>query len=85
MSWGEVPKLEKLDFELRHLNLKRWVGCQIGPRMELEVVKVEEGMCSGRVLYHSYVQRYVVFPVFLMGIYQLPTSSALRVYSLCMT
>ncbi len=25
--------------------------------MELEVVKVEEGMCSGRVLYHSFIQR----------------------------
>ncbi|EIE18463.1 Brix-domain-containing protein, partial [Coccomyxa subellipsoidea C-169] len=30
---------------------------EIGPRMELEVVKVEEGMCTGRVLYHSYVHR----------------------------
>lgn len=85
MSWGEVPKLENLDFELRHLNLKRWVGCQIGPRMELEVVKVEEGMCSGRVLYHSYVQRYFVFLVFLMRVHQLPTASTLRVYILCMT
>ncbi|EEH52427.1 uncharacterized protein MICPUCDRAFT_5698, partial [Micromonas pusilla CCMP1545] len=27
---------------------------EIGPRMELELVKVEEGMCEGRVLYHAY-------------------------------
>ena len=30
---------------------------QIGPRMELEVVKVEEGMCDGRVLFHAHVQK----------------------------
>jgi hypothetical protein len=30
---------------------------QIGPRMELEIVKVEEGLCSGRVLYHSIIHK----------------------------
>jgi ribosome biogenesis protein SSF1/2 len=30
---------------------------EIGPRMELELTKVEEGMCEGRVLYHAYVQK----------------------------
>lgn len=30
---------------------------QIGPRMELEVVKVEEGLCDGRVLFHSHVNK----------------------------
>jgi|TARA_B100001142_G_scaffold34004_1_gene30133 hypothetical protein len=30
---------------------------EIGPRMELELVKVEEGMCEGRVLYHAYVKK----------------------------
>ncbi|KAK9807808.1 hypothetical protein WJX72_010030 [[Myrmecia] bisecta] len=30
---------------------------EIGPRMELEIVKVEEGMCAGQVLYHSYIQK----------------------------
>lgn len=30
---------------------------EIGPRMELELVKVEEGMCDGRVLYHAYVEK----------------------------
>eukprot|EP00887_Chlorella_sp_A99_P007231 scaffold2.g7231.t1 len=30
---------------------------EVGPRMELEIVKVEEGLCDGRVLYHAYEQR----------------------------
>ena len=30
---------------------------EIGPRMEMELVKVEEGMCEGRVLYHAYVDK----------------------------
>lgn len=33
------------------------VCAQIGPRMELEIVKAEEGLCSGRVLHHAYVHR----------------------------
>lgn len=32
-------------------------GPQIGPRMSLEIVKVEEGMCDGKVLYHAFEQR----------------------------
>ena len=30
---------------------------QIGPRLELEVMKVEEGLCDGKVLYHSIVKK----------------------------
>ena len=30
---------------------------EVGPRLELEVVKVEEGLCGGRVLYHRYVKK----------------------------
>jgi ribosome biogenesis protein SSF1/2 len=30
---------------------------EIGPRMELELVKVEEGMCEGRVLFHAHVRK----------------------------
>lgn len=30
---------------------------EVGPRMELEIVKVEEGLCGGRVLFHRYVKR----------------------------
>jgi ribosome biogenesis protein SSF1/2 len=30
---------------------------EIGPRLRLELVKIEEGMCDGQVLYHRYVQK----------------------------
>lgn len=30
---------------------------EVGPRLELEVIKVEEGLCDGRVLYHRYVKK----------------------------
>ncbi|XP_038640509.1 suppressor of SWI4 1 homolog, partial [Scyliorhinus canicula] len=30
---------------------------EIGPRMSLELVKIEEGMCDGEVIYHSFVQK----------------------------
>lgn len=28
---------------------------EIGPRMTMELVKIEEGLCDGEVLYHSHV------------------------------
>ena len=41
-----------------HANTRSRVILQeIGPRMELELMKVEEGMCEGRVLYHAYVKK----------------------------
>ena len=30
---------------------------QVGPRMELEIVKAEEGMCAGQVLYHQHITK----------------------------
>lgn len=30
---------------------------EVGPRLELEVVKVEEGLCDGAVLYHAHEER----------------------------
>ncbi|KAI5184629.1 hypothetical protein NEHOM01_0304 [Nematocida homosporus] len=30
---------------------------EIGPRMELKLQKIEEGICSGEVLYHTYIQK----------------------------
>jgi hypothetical protein len=30
---------------------------QIGPRLELELLKVEEGMCDGKVLFHRHVSK----------------------------
>lgn len=41
-----------------HANTRSRVILQeVGPRMELELMKVEEGMCEGRVLYHAYVRK----------------------------
>ena len=30
---------------------------EIGPRLELSLVKIEEGVCDGKVLYHAYVSK----------------------------
>lgn len=30
---------------------------EIGPRMTLELVKIEDGLCDGEVLYHTYVSK----------------------------
>ncbi|KAF6255316.1 Brix domain-containing protein, partial [Scenedesmus sp. NREL 46B-D3] len=30
---------------------------EVGPRLEMEIVKVEEGLCGGAVLYHAHVSR----------------------------
>lgn len=30
---------------------------ELGPRMTLELVKIEDGVCEGEVLYHKYVQK----------------------------
>jgi ribosome biogenesis protein SSF1/2 len=30
---------------------------ELGPRMRLRLVKVEEGMCSGKVMWHDYLQK----------------------------
>jgi len=28
---------------------------EIGPRMTLQLIKIEEGVCSGEILYHEYI------------------------------
>ncbi|OWB50102.1 hypothetical protein B5S27_g1649 [[Candida] boidinii] len=30
---------------------------EVGPRMRLELIKIEEGVCEGKVLYHSYIKK----------------------------
>lgn len=30
---------------------------EIGPRMELEVIKEEDGLCAGAVLFHAFVEK----------------------------
>lgn len=32
---------------------------QIGPRMDMELIKAEEGLCTGKVLYHAIVSKPV--------------------------
>ena len=32
-------------------------GAQVGPRLDLEIVKIEEGLCNGKVLYHAHVEK----------------------------
>ena len=42
-----APKAEKVSIKLHEL----------GPRLRLELVKVQEGLCDGAVLYHSHVTK----------------------------
>lgn len=35
----------------------RYSVVQIGPRMDLEMVKIEQGICDGMVLYHKHVTK----------------------------
>ena len=30
---------------------------EIGPRMTLQLIKIDEGVCSGEILYHEYVKK----------------------------
>jgi len=30
---------------------------ELGPRLRLKLVKIEEGVCRGNVVYHSYVKK----------------------------
>jgi ribosome biogenesis protein SSF1/2 len=30
---------------------------EIGPRLKLKLVKIEEGICDGEVLYHEYMKK----------------------------
>ena len=50
-DWGRQPNWEAKTAEAKALYE------DLLPRMELELVKVEEGMCEGRVLYHAYVNK----------------------------
>ena len=33
---------------------------ELGPRMELKLIKIESGLCDGEVLYHSYSKDYII-------------------------
>lgn len=47
------------DEELEEGNVERHVVklVELGPRMRLRLTKVEEGMCSGKVMWHEYINK----------------------------
>ena len=36
------------------MNLKNSIFIQLGPRLTLQLVKVEAGLCEGEVLHHAF-------------------------------
>eukprot|EP00889_Picochlorum_renovo_P002798 jgi/Picre1/29828/NNA_005210.t1 len=63
-SEGEDAEAGKVELEdrnrkgeFRGTRQSRIKLTEIGPRMELEVIKVEEGLCDGKVLYHRFESR----------------------------
>ena len=58
-SEGEEAEASKVELEHRATRQSRIKLTEIGPRMELEVIKIEEGLCEGKVLYHRYEERTV--------------------------
>lgn len=56
-SEGEDGEAGKVELEDRGTRQSRIKLTEIGPRMELEVIKIEEGLCDGKVLYHTYESR----------------------------
>lgn len=38
-------------------NLIKLVLVEVGPRIELRLQKIEEGICTGNVVYHTYIQK----------------------------
>eukprot|EP00250_Pteridium_aquilinum_P028195 c36743_g1_i1 orf=587-1993(-) len=51
----------QLSSDVGHLNYKSQKNAvklqEIGPRMTMQLVKVEEGLCSGAILFHEYVKK----------------------------
>jgi len=63
-SEGEDAEAGKVEIEettsrgdVRGTRQSRVKLTEIGPRMELEVIKIEEGLCDGKVLYHAFENR----------------------------
>jgi ribosome biogenesis protein SSF1/2 len=58
---AEAGKVELEDTtpkgEVRGTRQSRIKLTEIGPRLELEVIKIEESLCDGKVLYHRYESR----------------------------
>lgn len=51
----------QLSSDIGHLNYKSQKNAvklqEIGPRMTMQLVKVEEGLCSGAIMFHEYVKK----------------------------
>jgi Brix domain len=57
-SASEVEEVEKVEIEKQGGPQQRAIRlAEIGPRLRLELVKIEEGMCDGKVMYHRYVHK----------------------------
>ena len=54
MSRVQVAEGQQSSFGVRQTRIRLY---EIGPRMELEVIKVEEGLCDGKVLFHKYIKK----------------------------
>jgi ribosome biogenesis protein SSF1/2 len=55
-------QVDQEDMSSRHaVNLKSSMSAirlhEIGPRLKLKLVKIEEGVCDGEVLYHDLIQK----------------------------
>lgn len=57
-SASEVEEDEKVEIGKQGGPQQRAIRLsEIGPRLRLELVKVEEGMCDGKVMFHRYVHK----------------------------
>lgn len=56
-STSEIDEDEKVEIRKNGVQQRAIKLSEIGPRLRLEMVKIEEGMCDGRVLYHRYVKK----------------------------
>lgn len=63
-SEGEDAETGKVEIEdtstrgdVRGTRQSRVKLTEIGPRLELQVIKIEEGLCDGKVLYHTFENR----------------------------
>jgi len=64
-SASEVEEDDKVEVKKEGASQQRAIRLtEIGPRLRLELVKIEEGMCDGKVLYHRYIRKtkVLIFP-----------------------
>ena len=46
------------DFQDKKKNTSVWIKLhELGPRLRLKLIKIEEGLCRGNVVMHAFVQR----------------------------